>query len=179
MTACPSSPAGLLRGLAAGSLTATLAAAAHAAGGGVAPSGASSAQLVLLGVAVGALSATVGSGDRFRVLLGLLAAGQLFGHLLLATVGHHHDAGTAHPSAVVMMAAHVAAVACGAALIVAAEYLCAAVSRAVRGVARRVSTVVTATPTAAPGHADQPLRSALLLAASMSHRGPPVSAVRC
>jgi len=177
VTACPSSPAGLLRGLAAGSLTATLAAAAHAAGGGVAPSGASSAQLVLLGVVVGALSATVGGGDRFRVLLGLLAAGQLFGHLLLATVGHHH-AGATNPSAVVMTAAHVAAVACGAALIVAAEYLCAAVSRAVRAVARRAGTVVTATPAPAFGHADQPLRSALQLAASVSHRGPPVSAVR-
>jgi hypothetical protein len=176
VTACSTSPAGLLRGLAAGWLTASLATAAHAAAGGGTPSGASTAQLAVLAVVVGALSATLGGGDRFRVLLGLLSAGQLFGHLLLGAVGHHHGAGG--PSGVVMMVAHVAAVACGAALIAAAGYLCAAVSRAVRAVDRPAPSRATTTPSPAFGQADQPLRSALLLAASISHRGPPVSAVR-
>jgi len=171
------SPAIPLRGLAAGSLTVALATTAHAAAGGGTPSGATSAQLVLLAVVIGALSATISCADRFRVQLVLMAAGQVLGHLLLGTVGHHH-ANAASPSAAAMVAAHVAAVTCGAALIAAAGYLSTAVSRAVRAAVPPTPGPVTAAPPAALGHADQPLRSALLLAASMSHRGPPVSAAR-
>ena len=53
-----------------------------------------------------------------------------------------------------------------------------------RGVARRAGRrpdpgpVVPAPPAVAAGGADQPLRSSLLLAASVSHRGPPVSLAR-
>ena len=63
-------------------------------------------------------------------------------------------------------------------LIATAGYLCSALSRAVRAADPPESLPVTATPTLAFLDADQPLRSALLLAASMSHRGPPVGAVR-
>jgi hypothetical protein len=77
-----------------------------------------------------------------------------------------------------MVAAHVAAVTCAAALIAAASYLCTAVSRVVRTAAAPTPDAVVAAPSPAFGNADQPLRSALLLAASMSHRGPPVGAVR-
>jgi hypothetical protein len=177
MTAGSASPAIHLRGLAAGSLTVALAAAAHAAAGSGTPSGATSAQLLLLALVIGALSATIRGGDRFRVQLMLMAAGQLFGHLLLSTVGHHHES-AASPSATAMVAAHLAAVTCAAALIASAGYLCTAVSRAVRAADPPAPCPVTAAPALAPGRADQPLRSALLLAASMSHRGPPVSAVR-
>jgi hypothetical protein len=171
------SPAIPLRGLAAGSLTVALATTAHAAAGGGTPSGASAAQLVLLAVAIGALSATISCADRFRVQLVLLAAGQALGHLLLGTVGHHH-ADAAGPSALTMVAAHVVAVACGAALIASAGYLCTAISRAVRTAVAPTPFPVTTAPRVVLGDADQPLRSALLLAASMSHRGPPVCAVR-
>jgi hypothetical protein len=158
-------------------LTVALAATAHAAAGGGTPSGATSAQLVLLAVVIGALSATISCADRFRVQLVLMAAGQVLGHLLLGTVGHHH-ASAAGPSAAAMVAAHVVAVACGAALIAAAGYLCAAISRAVRTAVAPTPTPVTTAPRASLVAADQPLRSALQLAASMSHRGPPVGAVR-
>ncbi len=177
MTAGSTSPAALLRGLAAGALTVALSIPAHAAAGGATPSGATSAQLVLLAVVVGALAATIGGADRFRVQLALMAAGQLFGHLLLGAVGHHHST-AASPSAAVMVAAHVVAVTCGAALIAAAGYLCTAVSRVVQAVDSPAPAPLIAVPAPAFGFADQPLRSALLLAASMSHRGPPVSAVR-
>ena len=98
-------------------------------------------------------------------------------HLVLGTVGHHHET-AAGPSAATMVAAHLIAVTCGAALIAAAGYLCAAISRAVRtAVAPTPAPVIAARPAAFP-QADQPLHSALQLAASMSHRGPPVGAVR-
>jgi hypothetical protein len=177
MAAGSASPAVHLRGLAAGSLTVALAVPAHAAAGGGTPSGTTSAQLVLLAMMIGALSATIAGGDRLRVQLILMATGQLLGHLLLGTVGHHHE-GPASPSAAVMVAAHVVAITCAAALIAAAGYLCTAVSRAVRTVDAPTPGPVAVAPAHAFGHADQPLRSALLLAASMSHRGPPVGAVR-
>ena len=177
MPAGSASPAIPLRGLAAGSLTVALATTAHATAGGGTPSGATAAQLVLLAVVIGALSATISCADRFRAQLVLMAAGQVLGHLLLGTVGHHH-ANVAGPSAPTMIAAHLVAVACGAALISAAGYLCAAISRVMRTTVASTPFPISTAPRVALGDADQPLRSALLLAASMSHRGPPVGAVR-
>src|SRR4051794_34584794 len=106
MPAGASSPAISLRGLATGSLTVALATSAHAAAGGGMPSGATAAQLVVLAVVIGALSATTSCADRFLVQVVLMAVGQLLGHLLLGTVGHHHVT-AAGPSAVTMVAAHV------------------------------------------------------------------------
>jgi hypothetical protein len=171
------SSASRFRGLAGGALTAALAAAAHGAAGGGVPSGATAAELGLLAATIGTLSATVVGGDRIRVQLALLSAGQLLGHVLLGTVGHHHG-NAASPSAVAMVIAHVVAVAGGAALIATAGYLCAALSRAVRAADPPAPLPVTAAPAPAFREADQPLRSALLLAASMSHRGPPVGVIR-
>jgi hypothetical protein len=48
----------------------------------------------------------------------------------------------------------------------------------VRAAARIVAAPVAVAPVVVIGGADQPLRSALLLAASVSHRGPPVSRYR-
>jgi hypothetical protein len=47
-------------------------------------------------------------------------------------------------------------------------------SRAVRAAVRNVAAPVGVAPVLI-GESDQPLHSALLLAASVSHRGPPVS----
>ena len=163
-----------LRGTAAGLLTAALAVAAHAVGSGAAPTGAVVAQLVVLAATVGALAATLPRAADTRILLGLLAAGQLCGHVILTAVGHSHAATTAPPAAV-MLAAHVVAIGAGALLIAASDRLCRAVSRAVRAAVRTVVAPVFVAPASAIGAADQPLRSALLLAASVSHRGPPVS----
>lgn len=168
-------PAARLRGSAAGLLTAALAVAAHSAGSGAPPTGAVVAQLVVLAATIGALAATITRAADARVLLVLLAAGQLCGHVILSAVGHHHAAAPVPP--VAMLAAHVAAVGVGALLIAASDRLCRAMSRAVRAAVLIVAAPVAFAPVVVVGQADQPMRSALLLAASMSHRGPPVS--RC
>jgi hypothetical protein len=74
-----------------------------------------------------------------------------------------------------MLAAHLVAIGVGALLIAACDRLCRAVSRAVRAAVRIVVAPVAGAPVVVIGEADQPLRSALLLAASVSRRGPPVS----
>jgi hypothetical protein len=170
-------PAARLRGTAAGLLTAALAVAAHGVGSGAAPTGAATAQLAVLAATVGALAGTIRHAADARVLLGLLAAGQLLGHLMLSAVGHSHAPTTAPPGAV-MLAAHLVAIAGGAVLIAAVDRLCRAMSRAVRAAVRIVCRPVWAAAAIVTGAADQPLRSALLLAASVSHRGPPVSLAR-
>jgi hypothetical protein len=166
-------PAARLRGTAAGLLTAALAVAAHAVGSGVAPTGAVTAQLAVLAAMVGALAATIARAADARVLVGLLAAGQVCGHVMLSAVGHNHATTAAPPAA--MLAAHVVAIGVGALLIAACDRLCRAVSRAVRAAVRIVVAPVAVAPVVVIGGADQPLRSALMLAASVSHRGPPVS----
>lgn len=103
------------------------------------------------------------------MLLALLAAG-LVGHLMLGAAGHHHSAA---PPAVAMLATHLAAVVGGALLIAAGERLCRAVSHAVGVVPAAVSAPVTPASIVAMPRADQPMQSAQLLAASVSHRGPP------
>jgi len=128
----------------------------------------------VLAATIGALAATVTRAADARVLLGLLAAGQLCGHLILSAAGHHHAA-VAGPPAAVMLAAHVVAIGTGALLIAASDRLCRAVSRAVRGAVRIVAAPVAGPPVVVIGQADQPLRSTLLIASSMSYRGPPVS----
>jgi hypothetical protein len=162
-----------LRGSAAGLLTAALAVAAHSVGSGALPSGAVVAQLAVLAATIGALAASISRAADARVLLGLLAVGQLCGHLMLSAVGHHHA--VAGPPAAVMLAAHAVAIGTGALLIAASDRLCRAISRAVRAAVRTVAAPVTGPNVVVVGQADQPLRSTLLLAASMSHRGPPVS----
>jgi len=164
-----SGPVDRVRGGATGSLTAALAVAAHGAGGGLLPNGATLALLVILATTAGAVAAVITP----RYLLGVLAVSQLLAHLLLGASGHHHG----DSSGVAMLAAHVLAVVAGAALIGAGDRLWRALSRAVRRIVRVISHV-TVRPAAITRRADQPLRSALLLAASVSHRGPPVSLAR-
>jgi hypothetical protein len=132
------------------------------------------AELAVLAATIGALAATIARAADARVLLGLLAAGQLCGHAILSIVGHTH-AETAAPPAVVMVAAHAVAVGAGALLITASDRLCRAVSHVLRAAVRIVAAPIAAAPVVVIGAPDRPLRSALLLAASVSHRGPPVS----
>ena len=73
-----------LRGIAAGLLTAALAVAAHGVADGAAPSGTAVALLAVLAATVGGLATTISRAADVRVLLGLLAAGQLVGHLMLS-----------------------------------------------------------------------------------------------
>jgi hypothetical protein len=172
----PPHTAALLRGGAAGLLTAALAVAAHGIADGMAPQGAAAPLLAVLAVTVGALAATIGPAADTGVLLGLLAAGQLVGHVMLTAAGHGHA--SAPPPAMAMLVAHGLAVTIGAVLIAAGDRLGRAISRAVDVAARPVMAPVPGAPTRPAAGADQPLRSALLLAASVSHRGPPVSPAR-
>ncbi|AFM19716.1 hypothetical protein Mycch_5029 [Mycolicibacterium chubuense NBB4] len=165
------------RGAAAGLLTGTLTLAAHGAGGGPLPAGPATAQLLLVAAAVGALAARLPRTGRFGPILALLTAGQLIGHGLLSALGHAHATPSAGP-AWLMLSSHLAAVGTGALLIVVGDRLCRTLSRALHRTTRPDAPAVPA-PRATPGRtADQPLRSALLVASSMSHRGPPVSAAR-
>ena len=77
-----------------------------------------------------------------------------------------------------MLAAHLLAIVAGAVLIAAGDRLWRArVARRARCCAHRLPAGRRA-PILSRVGADQPLRSALLLAASVSHRGPPVSLAR-
>lgn len=169
----PTGFAARLRGVASGLLTATLAAAAHGYGGAEFPTGGATVALAILAATVGALTAGVSRASETPVLLGILASGQVVGHVLLGVSGHTH----APPSAT-MVAAHVLAVGVGASLIAAGDRLCRAVSRAVRVAVRIVCAPIPPQARRSVHRAEQPLRSALLLAASVSHRGPPVSLAR-
>ena len=171
-----SASADRVRGVATGLLTAALAVAAHGAGGGVLPNGAAMSLLAVLAATAGALATAIPHAGTPRCLLGLLAVSQLLGHLLLSAAGHHH-AGSSAPPAAAMLAAHLLAIVAGATLIAVGERLWRTLSRAVRAVVR-IDCAVAARPMTVARRADQPLRSALLLAASVSHRGPPVSLAR-
>ncbi len=175
MPAEPRTTAARLRGISAGLLTATLAVAAHGAADSAAPSGSAVVLLAVLAATIGGLATTISRTADVRVLLGLLAAGQLVGHLMLSAAGHSHGGATSPAPA--MLAAHALAVVVGAILIAAGDRLCRAVSRVLKVATRAVVAPIPSTPAVVTG-ADQPLRSALLLAASVSHRGPPVSRAR-
>lgn len=170
MSSRPASPAALLRGGAAGALTAALAVAAHAVAGGAVPSGAAAVVLAVLSAGLGAVA---GSAERIdpRTLIGLLAAGQLVDHLTLAAAGHSH-AGALHPA---MLVAHPLAILVGALLIAGAERLCRALATAAGTCALpRPRPAVPAQRRALP-RASHPLQSRLLIAVSISHRGPPAA----
>ncbi|KUH99479.1 hypothetical protein AU189_11690 [Mycolicibacterium acapulense] len=166
----PSGSAARLRGAVAGLLTATLASAAHGYGGAEPPGGAAIVALVIVAATVGTSTATLSAGSKTPVLLAILASGQIAGHIVLGASGHIHATQTA-----TMIVAHTVAVCVGAVLIAAGERLSRALSRVVR-----VAVRVVCPPAAPQGRpivrrAEQPLRSALLLAASVSDRGPPVA----
>ena len=176
MTAAPTTAA-RLRGIAAGLLTAALAVAAHGAADGAMPSGSAVVLLAVLAATVGGLAATVSRTADARVLAGLLATGQVVGHLMLTVAGHSHGAEAAAAPASAMLVAHACAVIAGSILIAVGGRLGQAVARVVEFAVRAVVPPVPARPVIVVD-AVHPLRSALLLAASLSHRGPPVSSPR-
>jgi hypothetical protein len=173
MIVAPREPAARLRGIAVGLLTATLAVAAHGSAGDALPSGAATAQLVVLAMVIGALASTLARAGELRVLLGLLAGGQVLGHLILGVAGHSHPAAGALPG-VAMFSAHLVAIAVGAAMVAANDRLCAAITRTLRAIVR-IALPPSATAVQPVLVADQPLQAALVLATSKSRRGPPVS----
>ncbi len=175
MTAAPLTTAARWRGVSAGLLTAALTVAAHGAADGAAPSGAAVVLLVVLAATAGGLATTIPRAADVPVLACLLAGSQVVGHLMFSAAGHSH--GEAASPAPAMLVAHATAVVAGAMLIASGGRLCAAVSRVAEVAVRMVIAPIPGRPLTI-AEADQPLRSALLLAASMSHRGPPVSHAR-
>ena len=159
--------------MAAGLLTAALAVAAHGVAGSGAPTGTAVVLLAVLAATVGALAATIARTADVACCSACLRRGQLVGHLMLSVAGHSHGGSTSPAPA--MLVAHALAVAVGAILIAAGDRLCRTVSRAIEVARRAVVPPIPSRPMVVTVGADQPLRSALLLAASMSHRGPPVS----
>ena len=162
--------------MAAGLLTAALAVAAHGVADSAAPSGTAVVLLAVLAATVGGLAATVSRTADVRVLLGLLATGQLVGHLMLSAAGHSHGGRRRPPRPCSSRTRWPWS--SGAILIAAGDRLCRTVSRVVEVAGRAVGPPIPAKPMVVIAGADQPLRSALLLAASVSHRGPPVSRAR-
>lgn len=167
----------LLRGSAAGLLTAALTLAAHGLGGGALPPGPAAVQLLIVAVTVGAVGSAVPRAGDVRVMLALLGAGQLVGHGILAAAGHAHTPAVAAPGWT-MASAHLAAVALGAVLISLGDRLCRTVSRTLRRSVRYAARPVASPPGTAAIVADQPLHATLVLVSSLSHRGPPVGAAR-
>jgi hypothetical protein len=105
----------------------------------------------------------------------------LVAHLILALGGHHHPVVGAVCRVCpwpVMLAAHTVALVVAAVLIAAGDRLCRAVCSAIRNAARQIPCPVITTAAVPTIGGDQPLRSALLLAASVSRRGPPVGLTR-
>lgn len=175
MSDAPVPYAARLRGTAAGLLTATLSLAAHSVGAGAIPAGAAAAQLLVLAVTVGVLASVIPRAADIRVMVGLLAAGQLIGHLTLAAGGHSQHLG---PTTTTVALAHVVAIGIGAALITAGDRLCQVLSRVLRVSVRRTAQPMAAQVVAVARDPDQPLRRRRLLAASVSLRGPPVGFAR-
>ena len=159
--------------MATAALTATLAVAAHAAAGGPTPSGAGAAIVGVMAITLGALATAIPQAASWPGLLALLASGQVFGHVLLGSAGHQHSATTGHHSAV-MTAAHVVAVIVGAALIAAAGRLGEALSRAVRAAIAPSACPSDRAPARGIRRRRPTASLRLQLAASVSHRGPPV-----
>jgi hypothetical protein len=155
------------RAVTAAAFTAALAVAGHALAGGGWPTGAAAALLTAVAVTTG----LVADGRTRLSLVGILAVGQMGAHLALAAAGHVHQ--TPSASWQLMLAAHTAAVLVGAALMTVAQRSAEVLSRVVRRCA--AAPQVPAHPPRVPRipRNPQPRQHVRLLAASLSHRGPP------
>ena len=167
MSARSTDPAAL-RGVAVGSLTAALAVTAHGAAGATVP-GAALALLLLASAGVGGLAGSVRRAGEPAVLVGVLALGQVLGHVILAAAGHVHGGS---PSGA-MLSAHLVAVVAGGLLLAGAERLYRTLSSVLQAPGGRPSCPPMVRQPLAPGRADHPLQSRLIVAVSISHRGPP------
>jgi hypothetical protein len=107
-------------------------------------------------------------------LIGVLALGQIVGHLTLTAGGSMHSAQPSPP----MLAAHAAAVVAGALLVVACERLYIALSSAIRRYRSARAAVNSVGGQRLTVDVEPPQQRVRLLAASISHRGPPVGPTR-
>jgi hypothetical protein len=162
------------RGVAAGIFTIALTVAAHGCADGMVPSGGAVALLAVVAAALGAGVARWQRTSRAGVLVGALAVGQLVGHLALST-GDTMAAAKPSPP---MLAAHLTAVVVGAVLVAAAERLYTALSNTIRRCRPPAGIPAVAGALMSAVRDDPPLQRMRLIAASISHRGPPLGASR-
>lgn len=170
----PNRNAPRLRGAAVALFSVILALAAHGAALDTGPRGGSVALLAVLCAGIGAL-VSVRNRAGVTTLFAALSVGQLAGHPVLS-MNHHHEADWLPTP--VMLAAHLGAVLLGAVLVSACERCHETLSRSIRG-GQRVVQRVTLTSTRLCHRTDHHcLQHELLLAASISHRGPPARSAR-
>jgi hypothetical protein len=163
-----------LRGAFVGATSASVAVAAHSAGGGVLPSGATLVMLVLSCATVGAAAAAHRTWGGPATVLTFVVAGQLVGHCVLVMAsGHMHGGHWSLP----MLAAHAVAALVCAALICTAERLYAAavgeLHRLILAVLDVADDEHAAHPPVAPSTA---LISRILVRSGLGTRAPPASA---
>jgi drug/metabolite transporter (DMT)-like permease len=163
-----------LRGVTVGAFTGALAVAAHGQADQTVPSGGTVALLCVVAVALGAVVARWNRASQTHVLFGVMSLGQLVGHFTLSACG---GMPMARPSPL-MLTAHVAAIVCGALLVAASERLYTALSSAIRKAKRAATVPVTPRLLLITPLDDPPQQRVRLMAASISHRGPPVGAAR-
>ncbi|CAN5378531.1 hypothetical protein BH09ACT8_BH09ACT8_06070 [soil metagenome] len=163
-----------LRGVTAGLFTGALAMAAHGFADAMVPSGGTVALLSVVSVAFGAGVARCQRTTQTWVLMGVLAIGQLIGHLTLS-------AGGAMPgdhTSPLMLTAHLAAVLTGAVLVTSCERFYTALSSAIRRYRSATSPLASAGTQPMWSRIEPPTQRVRLMAASISHRGPPLGALR-
>ncbi|GAA5046934.1 hypothetical protein [Nocardia callitridis] len=125
---------GHLRGGLVGVMVSALAVAAHGTAGGGHPGSAELTLILLIAVVAGCAGDTVLARRRRCTVVGLLAGGQLAGHLALTGLGHTHSASNSALPTGWMLVAHTVATLICAVLIVLAERLYAVASRVVGSV---------------------------------------------
>ncbi|WP_231496678.1 hypothetical protein [Rhodococcus sp. UNC363MFTsu5.1] len=164
-----------MRGAFVGSTSGAVSVAAHALGGGTAPTESSVVLLVLGCAAIGAAIASV-RVDRHQLLIvaAALTLGQAIGHVALAMGAVHPHGPQLGPA---MVAAHAAAVAVSALLIRAGERGCVA---ALSALTRRIPAPFVEAPVPGPVAdcvpSDGPMPARWLLVGSgTGTRGPPQS----
>lgn len=163
-----------IRGAAVGAVSATMAVAAHGGAGGALPDVTGVFLLLGLSVILGVLGCATPKLRTSRTgLFALLSAGQLAGHEVLAVSGHNHGSASS-----TMVGAHAAAVGVCALLIVFAERIGPHCAAALRRVLPRLFAAV---PIRAPRafltqRVECMTQLRAILAASVSRRGPPLTA---
>jgi hypothetical protein len=161
-----------LRGVTAGLFTGALAMAAHGFADHMTPTGGTVALLAVVSAAFGAGVSGWHRTAQAHVLMGVLAVGQLIGHLTLSAGGAMPGAHTS----TLMLTAHLAAVVAGAALVSSCERLYVALSTAIRRYRSAISPLAFPAVQQVWTRGEPSTQRARLIAASISHRGPPLGA---
>jgi hypothetical protein len=163
-----------LRGVTAGLFTGALALAAHGFADAMVPSGGAIALLAVVSAAFGAGVARWARSSQVCVLIGVLAVGQLIGHLTLSAGGAMPGAHTSP----LMLIAHLSAVVVGAVLVTSCERFYTALSSVIRRYRTAIAPLASVGAQRVWVQVDPSVQRIRLLAALISHRGPPVGAVR-